>query len=113
VSVRRNHCYVYGFIASVIVSFILGTRSVNKRPNYSEIDPDFRRDVVKMFADFKAGRVRDHVKIEILDGITLDVGIVAIVREGEFGFVTSDNPLGTYFYIEQEGFRVQRFNERK
>ena len=65
-----------------------------------------------MFADFKAGRVRHYVRIEIMDGITLDVGIVAIQRGGELGFVTTDGRLGSSFYVEQKGFRIQRFNER-
>jgi hypothetical protein len=107
-----NRWYIYiAFSLSVLVAFLLGMGSVAPTV-LGEIHPDFRSDVRKMFTDFTAGKVLYHVKVELLEGITLDVAIVASYAGGDHGFVTTERPLGAQFYVEGKGFRIQRFNER-
>jgi hypothetical protein len=106
---NRWHIHV-GFWTSVLVAFLFG-RITAEPEILGEIRPDILSDVRKMFADYTSGNALYYVKAELLEGIVLDVATVASYSGGDHGFITTDRPRGTQFYVEGEGFRIQRFNE--
>jgi hypothetical protein len=106
-----------GFGASVFVAFSFGRNSsrdmniVETHPEFA-IPPEFRGEVDQFFGDYLSKKWRDHIQVNVVDGMTFDVEIVATYSGAEYGFVTTSRKLGPIFFISGEGFRIYRYNDR-
>ena len=94
---------VVGTVASAVVF------RAPPRDEIYEISPSFRGEVNKMFADFKQRKILKTVKLTLFAGCNL--GIVAALRGGEFGFVELDRPL-IHFRFYNNDFEIQRFDSQ-
>jgi len=98
------------FVAGALVGVFIGASHLTRGPELHEISPLLLADTKPMFLDFKKNKIIEHIKLPVLDGYYLDVGIVSLARGGEFGFVRVADPM-RYFWIENENFVIKKYDE--
>jgi hypothetical protein len=97
-----------------VVSFLAGglfwAVVVGRGPEMYEMTDGEREQAQSLIVDFKNGKIRKRVRLDLTTDNSLDVQIVAFRRGGAYGFVRMSEPV-RFWWIENRGFRVKKFDD--
>jgi hypothetical protein len=106
---RISICLLLTLFAGLLVGFYIGLAQP-RGPGPHEMTPEMLIEAEKGFKLYAAKKVKDRVRITVLDGLDVDVDIVSEYWHASYGFAEiAEVPRG--FWLSRDEFQIYRYDD--